>query len=142
MTTPAWATGNGFVTTDTVSPLRRAFLCEEPMKTKRFFNGMTDRYSFDGGLCSARNGFAQVDTKQDASYYGNWANPFTRTTVSYAEGDITIIECDDDAEFVQKVRNDAAWHDQAGYGPMRIDPMGNESIREHFVSLGLEDLLH
>lgn len=112
------------------------------MKTTRGFNGMTDRYHFDAGMCSSSNGFAQVDTRQDASYYGNWANPFTRTMVSYAEGDITVIECDNEDEFIAKVREDAQWHDQAGYGPMRIDPMGNEAIEQRFISLGLDDLLH
>ena len=35
----------------------------------------SDRYQFDSGECSAANGYAQIDTGQDAWYFGQWANP-------------------------------------------------------------------
>ena len=57
------------------------------MKEQTAFDPMTDRYSFDFKLCTPKNGWAQVDTSQDASYFGTWANPFERKTVSYCEGD-------------------------------------------------------
>jgi hypothetical protein len=44
------------------------------METIRGFE-MTNRYTFDFGTCSPQNGFAQVDTGQDAYYFGTWANP-------------------------------------------------------------------
>ena len=39
------------------------------MKITRDFRPLSDRYSFDCGPCSYANGFAQIDTRQDASYY-------------------------------------------------------------------------
>ena len=44
------------------------------MKTTREF-APADRYIYDFGLCSYENGWAQVDTAQDAAYFGTWANP-------------------------------------------------------------------
>ena len=40
------------------------------MRIIRDFKPVSDCYSFDCGPCAAANGFAQMDTKQDASYYG------------------------------------------------------------------------
>lgn len=42
----------------------------------RGFECMSDRYKYDFRLCTSANGWAQLDTKQDASYFGNWINPF------------------------------------------------------------------
>ena len=36
--------------------------------TREFCPG--DRYTYDFGHCSYENGWAQVDTAQDASYFG------------------------------------------------------------------------
>ena len=44
------------------------------MKTIRDFKPMTDRYSFDVGACSYANGFAQIDTRQDAAHFGSWTS--------------------------------------------------------------------
>jgi len=48
------------------------------MKTITDFDPETSRYAFDFRLCHFKNGWAQLDTRQDASYYGNWINPVTR----------------------------------------------------------------
>jgi len=101
-----------------------------------------DRYRFDCGECSSAAGFAQVDTRQDASYFGQWANPTARKLVSYCEGDVTRTECADDAEFVQTVREMETWTNDAGYGPLKIDPGFNEDLTREFTRLGLADLLH
>ena len=37
------------------------------MRITRDFKPMSDRYGFDFGPCSTANGFAQIDTRQDAS---------------------------------------------------------------------------
>jgi hypothetical protein len=44
------------------------------MKITREF-APADRYLYDFGLCSNASSWAQVDTAQDASYFGTWANP-------------------------------------------------------------------
>ena len=43
------------------------------MKTTSDLRPLSDRYEFDCGPCSYANGFAQVDTRQDAPYYGSGA---------------------------------------------------------------------
>ncbi len=112
------------------------------MKTSRDFKPLSDRYSFDCGPCSIANGFAQVDTKQDASYYGTWCSPAVRTIVNFAEGDLTTTVCDTDAEFTEQLRELARWNDEAGYGPMKIDPGSDDGLRHAFERLGVADLLH
>ena len=101
-----------------------------------------DRYRFDFGMCSYKNGYAQIDTKQDASYFGNWCSPSERTIVSYCEGDVTVTKADTDEEFVAEIRKMAAWNDEHGWGPLKIDALLNERLTEAFTALGLADLLH
>lgn len=103
-----------------------------------------DRYQFDFSLCTYAKGWAQVDTRQDASYYGTWANPKRRQIVNYAEGDVTIQTADTDEEFAEAVRELARWNDEHGWGPMRIDCLlrSHSGIAARFRSLGLADLLH
>ena len=43
------------------------------MKTQKTFCN-SDRYIFDYDMCSFKKGFAQIDTTEDASYFGNWVN--------------------------------------------------------------------
>lgn len=100
-----------------------------------------DRYVYDFRLCTYARGWAQVDTCQDASYYGTWANPTTREIFTYCEGDTTLIRCVDDAEFVEQMRSVADWNKSSGYW-LGIDPGLGEEMRDRFTALGLADLLH
>ena len=100
------------------------------MQIIRDFKPMSDRYSFDVGLFSNANGFAQIDTKQDASYYGTWCSPAARTIVNYCQGDLTTTVCETDAELAEQLRELARWNAEAGYGPMKIDPGFNDSLAE------------
>ena len=64
------------------------------MKITREF-GPGDRYVYDFGLCSYENGWAQVDTAQDASYFGTWANP-TRLMIFRAPRFLTVFAAIED----------------------------------------------
>ncbi len=112
------------------------------MKITRDFRPLSDRYGFDSGPCSYANGFAQVDTRQDAPYYGTWCSPANRTIVNFSEGDVTTTVCDSDEEFVRQIRELAAWNDESGYGPTNIDAVAHDGLREAFERLGLANLLH
>lgn len=101
-----------------------------------------DRYVYDFGPCSYEKGFAQIDTAQDASYFGTWCSPTKRAIVSYCEGDVTTTLCETDEEFVATVRQIGEWNVAAGYGPARIDPGFCPDMRAAFERLGLADLLH
>ena len=112
------------------------------MKSIRALRPLADRYTFDTGPCSYANGFAQIDTRQDAPYFGTWCSPTQRTIVNFSEGSLTVTICDTDADFVEQVRELARWNDEAGYGPTRIDAISHAALRQAFESLGLTDLLH
>jgi len=112
------------------------------MKREEFHHMMSDRYYYDWGQCSTKNGFAQVDTGQDASYFGTWANPHRLIIVCYCEGDVSIETHETPAEFVAAVRELVRWNEESGHGFKGIDAMMVDSIKEGFQGLGLGDLLH
>ena len=108
---------------------------------KHSFRSDIERYSFDYDECSRKFGYAQIDTRQDASYFGTWANPFTLTIVCYAEGDISRTIAATDSEFTKEIRELAKWNEASGWG-MHIDGMCDPEIIAIFELLGLHDLLH
>ena len=102
----------------------------------------SDRYTYDFGQCSSSNGFAQVDTSQDASYYGTWANPFTLITVTYAEGDLIIVKCKSKESFVDELIAIKKWNEEWGNKFHGIDPGFNDKLKDRFEEIGLSELLH
>ena len=110
------------------------------MKKQTGFLPNADRYQFDSKLC--KTGFAQVDTGQDASYYGIWANPVTLEVAEYAEGDYTHKKAESKTEFIEELRIIEAYHTK--YNDfIGIDPGWNiEPLTTLFTNLGLGDLLH
>ncbi len=50
----------------------------------------TERYYFDLGL---GKGWRQYDTNQDVSYFGVWVNQAQNMTLTYSEGDVTLVVC-------------------------------------------------
>ncbi len=107
--------------------------------TREFCPG--DRYPYDWGPCSTGKGFAQFDTAQDASYYGNWLNPFALVLFSFAEGDCDTTECGSVAEFVRETRALVAWHVEHSRF-LGVDPGFDAALAERFEAIGLGDLLH
>jgi len=100
----------------------------------------SDRYAYDWTLKSA-DGWAQIDTTQDASYYGTWTNPFTREFVNYCEGDITKAKSDTDEEYVFHLREHIKWNQDNDYF-VGIDPMMSPSLTTRLQELGLADCFH
>lgn len=111
------------------------------MKTTREFCP-SDRYAYDFGPCTYANGFAQIDTKQDASYFGTWVSPARRMIVNYCEGDVTIHVAETGQELVEGLREIDEWNVAHGYGRARIDPGLNPAFRQEFVALGAGEFLH
>jgi hypothetical protein len=95
-----------------------------------------DRYEIDAMLCPA--GWAQLDSPEDASWYGIWAHPKHRAIVSYCEGDIARYHADSDEEFCQEIQRFNRFHQREG--GIRIDPVRGD--RQAWEALGLADLLH
>jgi len=102
---------------------------------------ISDRYCFDFEYCSRANGWAQLDTVNDAWYYGKWANIDRLLIVSYTEGDIRIVQCDNLEEFKEElyVMNE---YEVRNNNRLKIDPglSLDESLKYH--KAGLSDLLH
>jgi hypothetical protein len=111
------------------------------METIREF-APADRYLYDFKVCTIVKGWAQFDTAQDASYFGNWINPTTREWFSYTEGDTTLVRCADDAEFTAYVRQTFAWYEENDGKRPGIDPGFSEGLKAAFERIGLGDLLH
>ena len=108
---------------------------------------MSDRYKYDFGSMTYGKGWAQIDTTQDASYYGTWTNPDRRELFNYCEGDTTLTQCDTDDDYARAVRECADWNKERNYW-RGIDPgftgegrLG-DGMAEKFRALGLGDLLH
>ena len=111
------------------------------MVKKSFEHCPADRYKYDWGTCSSSNGFAQVDTRQDASFYGTWANPEKRIIFNYCEGDCTTTTCDTDEEFIAEMRELEEWNIKMG-GFCKVDAGLREGAQEPWKRLGLGDMLH
>lgn len=64
----------------------------------------TERYLFDFDDDFRAAGWKQFDTDQDAWYFGVWVNPKTFRTLSYAEGDVTLVVCQDAEHYNAEVK--------------------------------------
>ena len=54
----------------------------------------SERYVVDFADNRTQEGWMQFDTNQDAPYYGVWVNPAKLQTLSYAEGDWSLVTCE------------------------------------------------
>lgn len=102
----------------------------------------SDRYVFDFELCTPNDGWAQVDTGQDASYYGTWTNPFDLRIISYVEGDVYENKAESVQEFVEEIKSIKDWNEEHGHGFKGIDAMCRDNIINRFKEIGLGGLLH
>lgn len=113
----------------------------EVVQVTRLFE-FSDRYAFDFRHCTYENGWAQLDTSQDASYFGNWVSPTERKLVCYCEGDVTITACATDDAFVAEVRRVCACYTRQGDTRAAIDPGLDPDMKAAFERLGLGEWLH
>lgn len=106
---------------------------------ERGFQLCSDRYRYDAKL-TASKGWAQVDTWQDASYFGVWANPFERKIFTYCEGDTTLETCTDDEDFKAALERCLTFYDKEQ--PTKIDAACKPELIERFKALGFGERLH
>ncbi len=64
-----------------------------------------ERYEVDFAPDFSSEGWEQYDTDQDAHYFGVWVNRSRMLTLTYAEGDTSMVVCPDWAHFEAEVRN-------------------------------------
>ncbi len=113
---------------------------EAVVRTTRHRPG--SRYDYDFTLCIPVRDckWAQMDTEGDAPWFGQWANPFTRTVIAFAEGDETTTRCADDERFVAELRRITAWHDE--HNRWKGIDAWNDPLARRFAAVGAGDLLH
>ncbi len=94
-----------------------------------------ERYTYDAAL-SPKDGWRQWDTSQDASYFGVWVNAKLRKTVTFAEGDVTIVTCPTAEAFKAEL---AAFY---GPPPVALTIITKDNTLEKYVynRLGPEDV--
>ena len=74
-----------------------------------------DRYRFDWLLHDEGEGWKQFDTDSDASYFGVWLNKSGKLVLSYAEGDLSVTQCDTDSAYNREVAALCAFHAPAPF---------------------------
>jgi hypothetical protein len=99
------------------------------------------RYFYDSKL---PRDFAQLDTNQDASYYGNWASAKRLTLLSYCEGDCVTTQCSTIEEFRQVIETFQLFCSKTGYQFKGIDPgwVQTDEVLKPWRNAGLAHLLH
>ena len=108
------------------------------IKKKTFFESI-DRYTFDFNMCRSSKGYAQLETSEDASYFGNWVNFRDYKIVSYCEGDITIETCSNKEEFKKLLKKTVDFYKFNQENFKGIDLMDNKEIKEDFKKLNLDN---
>ena len=100
-----------------------------------------NRYDYDSAL---PRDFAQLDTSEDASWYGNWASAKRLKLFSYCEGDTTLTVCETVEEFRQQLEEFQAFCARIGYEFRGIDPgwVHTEEILQPWRDAGLSHLIH
>jgi hypothetical protein len=108
---------------------------------KEFFPDPVTRYTYDSSL---PRHFAQIDTCQDASYYGNWASAEALTLISYCEGDVTTTVCTTKEEFAAEVNKLKDFSNRMDYTFKGIDPgwIHTDQILQPWRDCGLAHLIH
>lgn len=107
----------------------------------RDFTAFGDRYQHDVKR-NRSTGWAQVDTYQDASYFGVWTNPTTHEIFTYCEGDLCLEQCDDDADYIRALRAALEFYDDKPHFITRIDAKFAPELAERFIALGFADRIH
>lgn len=67
-----------------------------------------NRYFFDFKV--NYDHWCQFDTRQDASYYGNWFSAKLKTRISYTEGDIAVVVSSTDDAFMKSMTDLVNWN--------------------------------
>ena len=85
--------------------------------------GSCDRYRVDCAPDFTSEGWEQFDTDQDAHYFGVWLNRSKLLTLTYAEGDWTLVVCSDAAHYNAEVADAIRFYGE-GFVAKAIDAEG------------------
>lgn len=107
------------------------------MKIEKSFNPNGSRYEYDFDKCSTKNGWAQIDTENDTSYFGNWINPVEMKILSYLEGDVIEKTASTKEELIKEIKKMKDFYEK-----VNIDPGLNEELERELIKIGLKEYLH
>jgi hypothetical protein len=86
-----------------------------------------ERYVFDFDDDFRAAGWLQFDTNQDAWYFGVWVNPKTFQTLTYAEGDVTLVLCRDAEHYNAEIRDACDFYGE-GFQFLECNMEGLQSV--------------
>ena len=89
----------------------------------------SERYIIDFAPDFIMEGWKQFDTDQDAHYFGCWVNPVKFMTLTYAEGDWSLVICHNKDQYNQEVQNMIDFYDE-GFEFKTIDENGITEYRQ------------
>lgn len=84
------------------------------------FNASAQRYVIDFADDFKPDGWEQFDTDQDAGYFGVWVNRRQLLTLTYAEGDWSLVVCPDAEHYKAEVQSMIDFYGE-GYVAKAID---------------------
>ena len=97
------------------------------------------RYIIDFADDFHSDGWQQFDTDQDAEYFGVWLNPARLMTLTYAEGDWSLIECENREHYLAEVQSAIDFYGE-GFIAKSIDESGitvYRQDRQEFLNVGV-----
>jgi hypothetical protein len=101
----------------------------------------SERYAVDFADDFTSEGWEQFDTDQDAHYFGVWVNKTKFLTLTYAEGDWTLVECPDAAHYNAEIEDAITFYGE-GFIAKAYDMDGTKTIfrqeREKFLIPGVQ----
>jgi hypothetical protein len=89
----------------------------------------SERYRIDFADDFTAEGWLQFDTDQDAEYFGVWVNPVSFRTLTYAEGDWSIVECHDAGHYNSEVADAIRFYGE-GFEFKTVGPEGITEYRQ------------
>lgn len=112
----------------------------------RFFP--SERYSVDFADNFCSEGWLQFDTDQDAHYFGVWLNPRLRVSLSYAEGDWTLVECPTRDSYLAEVQHMIEFYGEGqvatvigAEGVVTVSQDRSEFLSENPAPIGIAEVL-
>lgn len=107
-------------------PVRRVWINERRNTViRRHWD--TERYLFDFDHQFHAAGWLRFDTDQDAWYFGVWVNPKTFRTLSYAEGDVSLVVCADKEHYNAEVESMCQFYGE-GFECIATNPEGLQQL--------------
>lgn len=70
---------------------------------ERRFHRYRDRNTYEQRYSPVSEGWVQYNTTQDAPLFGVWVNRASRTIVSFAQGDETVITCPTETSYAAEL---------------------------------------